>query len=139
MKEMQSLESQADRLERFFSAVCEENGLDVRRSASKRLPGSGAWLVACFAQLPETQADDPSIILASTVTRNCPWPKQVHVWSAFVKKSGKRVFMHGRESISPSQLVAELMDTLHELDVVASAVQAGLASPHWFHRTVWSE
>jgi hypothetical protein len=139
MRGTQSLEWQAERLKRFFAAACEENGLDVSRSASRRLRGSEAWLVVCYAKLPSRRNDDPSVILASTVTRSCPWPGQVHVWSAFVKESGQRVFMHGRESVKPSHLVEELMQTVHECEVVASAVRAGIASPYWFHTSMWSE
>jgi hypothetical protein len=39
--------------------------------------------------------------------------------------------------VTPGQLIAELMQTRHELQVVQSAVEAGIDSPYWFQKSVW--
>jgi len=137
VRETQSLERQAERLKGFFIASCEEVDLEVGGAEARQLDCT--WLVACFAAIPGVETSDPSVVLVAALTQDCHWPRKIHVWSAHRKDSGVRIFLHGRESVSPGQLTAELMQTRHELQVVQSAVEAGIASPYWFQTSVWCE
>lgn len=130
----------AEDVKRRLVAACQEVGLTVASARMHLVKEAGARVVHVEGKVSGWSHELPTLSLLAVVKQTGDWPESVDIRCIGSNEDSITLsgpWMKGRSEVPFGELIEQLQETLRERDIVIAAVEAGIAGPYRFERSIW--